>query len=522
MRLRSYVLSFAFACLPCWAQMMSGNISGRVEDASGAVVPNVKVTLVHTATQESRTVLTNERGEFLAPVLPIGTYGVSAEFQGFKRATLGGVVLEVDQTLTVTLKLEPGSPTESVEVVAAPPLVDAATSSLGQVIENKQVLDMPLNGRNVFALGLLSGNTTEVYGIGTNQAFAGGGGRFSGNAFLLDGVADDTTSNHGSIGRNSILYTPSVDALEEFKVETNSYSAEFGHSAGLVVSATIKAGTNNLHGTLFEFLRNEHLDANNFFSNAASTPKASFHQNQFGATLGGPIKLPKVYNGRDRTFFFIDYQGTRQRTSANASIYDLPSLALRNGDFSSLSQTIYDPHARQIGPNGAVISNPFPNNQIPASDIDPTSLAVESLIPQPNFGPAGANSRDYFRQPAQRLNGDQFDVRVDQKISQSNNLFGRFSFGNTVQPSPGIFNNVMGGGTTDVEFSRDAVLNDVEVIGPGTINEARFGFTRSNGSVIGEGQGGAAFARADRARPDPLCRAGISFDGLQSRRAGER
>jgi Carboxypeptidase regulatory-like domain/TonB dependent receptor len=494
MRFTRYFAGFLLLC-PAWAQTVTGNITGQVEDATGALVPNAKVELVHSATKESRTVFTNERGEFLAPVLPIGQYDVSAEFQGFKRATLSGIVLAVDKTVSLTLRLEPGNMTESVEVTASAALVDASTSSLGQVIENKKVLDMPLNGRNVFALGLLSGNTTEVYGIGSNQTFAGGGGRFSGNAILLDGVADDTTANHGSIGRNSVLYTPSVDALEEFKVNTNSFSAEFGHSAGAVVSATIKSGTNNLHGTLFEFLRNDKLDANNFFANAARQPKAPFKQNQFGFALGGPIKLPKLYDGHNRTFFFIDYQGTRQRTSSSSTIYDLPPISFRTGDFSSLGTTIYDPHARQIGPTGAVISTPFPNNRIPTIDLNPTSLAVETLIPTPNFGPPNSPSRNYLRQPQQRLNGDQFDVRADQKISQGNNLFGRFSFGNTVQPSPGIFDNVAGGGTTNVTFGRHAVLNDVEVFGPGTINEARFGFSRSNGSVIGQGQAGADFAR---------------------------
>jgi hypothetical protein len=469
-------------------------MSGHVADLSGAIIPNAKVTLVHSGTQQSRTLYTNERGEFLAAVLPIGEYEVSAEFEGFKRQTLSGIALRVDQTVSLELKLEPGNISENVEVVATAPLLDSETSSLGQVIENKRVLDMPLNGRNVFALGLLSGNTTEVYGMGTNQTFAAGGGRFSGNEIMLDGVANDTTANHGSIGRNSVLYTPSVDALEEFKVKTNSFSAEFGHSAGAVVSATIKAGTNTFHGTLFEFLRNDKLDAGNFFSNAAGRPKSPFRQNQFGFALGGPIEVPKLYRGRNRTFFFIDYQGTRQRTTASSQIYDLAPMPFRSGDFSSLQRRIYDPNSRRIGPAGAVIADPWPNNQIPASDISPTSKAIENLIPTPNFGPPNAPNRNYFRQPPQRLNGDQFDIRVDQKINQANSLFGRFSFGNVVQPQPGIFQNVLGGGTTQVTFARHAVLSDVQVFNPGIINEFRFGFTRSNGSVIGQGQQGAAFA----------------------------
>src|SRR3989454_3211579 len=195
------------------AQMATGNIGGQVEDSSGAIIANAKVTLVHSATSQTRVVTTNERGQFLAPLLPIGEYEVSAEFQGFKRSTLSGVRLTVDQTVALPIRLDPGSLSETVEVQSRAPLLNAENSSLGQVIENKKVLDMPLNGRNVFALGLLAGNTTEVFGMGTNQTFAAGGGRFSGNEIMLDGISNDTTANHGSIGRNSVLYTPSVDAM---------------------------------------------------------------------------------------------------------------------------------------------------------------------------------------------------------------------------------------------------------------------------------------------------------------------
>src|SRR5262249_12692161 len=207
-----------------------------------AVISNAKVTLIHSATRQVRTVTTNERGEFLAPLLPIGEYEASAEFRGFKRSTLSGVRLLVDQTVALTIRLDPGSVSETVEVQSQAPLLNAENSSLGQVIENNKVVDMPLNGRNVFALGLLAGNTTEVFGMGTNQTFAAGGGRFSGNEILLDGISNNTTSWNGSIGRNSVLYTPSVDAMEEFKVKTSNFSAEFGHSAVAVATAPIRSG----------------------------------------------------------------------------------------------------------------------------------------------------------------------------------------------------------------------------------------------------------------------------------------
>ena len=489
------VLLIASFCPALRAQMATGNIGGQVQDSTGAVIPNAKITLVHSATRQTRTVTTNERGDFLAPLLAIGEYDVSAEFTGFKRTTMSGVRLLVDQTIMLPMRLDPGSVSENVDVQSTAPLVNTENSSLGQVIENHTVVELPLNGRNVFALGLLAGNTTEVSGIGTNQSFSAGGGRFSGNEILLDGISNNTTSWNGSIGRNSVLYTPSVDAVEEFKVKTSNFAAEFGHSAGALVSATIKSGSNAVHGTFFEFLRNDKLDANNFFSNAAGLKKSPFRQNQFGFALGGPVYVPKLYDGHNRTFFFMDYQGTRRRTQAGSQIYDLAPAAFRSGDFSSLGRPIYDPRTRRIGPTGAVIAEPFADNRIPADRQNPTSLLIESQIPLPNFGAPGALARNYFTTPKQRLDGDQFDARLDQRIGQSNQLFARFSLSNVIFPNPGIFTGPLGGGSTQLQYGRHAVLNDTHIFNPTVINEFRFGFTRANGSTIGDGRAGAAFGQ---------------------------
>src|SRR5438309_1254029 len=292
-----------------WAQLSSGNIAGVVEDSSGAIVANARITILEVATSESRELQTNAAGEFNAPFLKPGGYTVTAVAPGFKSKTLSGITLQVDQTATLRVTLDVGSSTETVEVTGAAPLVESATSSLGQVIENKQILDLPLNGRNAFALGLLSGNTTPMFGMNSNLPFIAGGGRFSANEVTLDGVDNNTVSNAGAIGRNGIAVVPSVDAVQEFKVKTSTFSAEFGHAAGAVVNATIKSGGNQLHGTLFEFLRNDKLDANNFFTNAAGQARAPFRQNQFGAAVGGPVV-------RNKTFFFADYQGTRQNSAS--------------------------------------------------------------------------------------------------------------------------------------------------------------------------------------------------------------
>ena len=470
------------------AQISTGTIVGVVEDSSGAVVPNAAVAIQNTGTKESRDIRTNTAGEFNAPFLRVGQYAVTVTAAGFKTKTLAGITLEVDKTINLRIPLEVGATAESVEVTAAAPLVDSATSSLGQVIENKQIVDLPLNGRNPFALGLLSGNTTPMFGMGSNLPFIAGGGRFSANEVTLDGVDNNTISNAGAIGRNGIAVVPSVDAVQEFKVKTSTFSAEFGHAAGAVVNATIKSGTNQVHGTVFEFLRNDALDANNFFTNAAGQPRAPFHQNQFGAAVGGPVV-------RNRTFFFADYQGTRHSTSAATSITDVPPAALRAGDFSSVKTTIYDPATRTPGPSGVVIADPFAGNLIPQSRLNATSVAIAGLVPLPDFGGSGALARNFFYQAPQFSNTGQGDIRIDQNFSSSDNAYARFSISDNSQPAVGRFPGFIGGGASSIDNADQAVLSEIHIFSPSLVNEFRFGYVRHNGSIFGTGQQGFGFAQ---------------------------
>lgn len=496
--MRSWVrlmLAVALAVSGALAQVSTGTIVGSVEDSSGAVIPDAEVHIKLVATGELRSTRTNGQGEFNVPFLQPGGYSITASAGGFKTKTLSGITLRVDQTANLTIALEVGASSETVEVTSAAPLVDSATSSLGQVIENRQILNLPLNGRNPFALGLLSGNTTPMFGMGSNLPFIAGGGRFSANEVTLDGVDNNTVSNAGAIGRNGIAVVPSVDAVQEFKVKTSTFSAEFGHAAGAVVNATIKSGANEFHGVLFEFLRNNALDANNFFTNAAGQPRAPFHQNQFGFALGGPAWIPKLYNGHNRTFFFADYQGTRQNTSAGSAITDVPPAALRSGDFSTVKTAIYDPASRKVGPTGVVIADPFAGNNIPTSRLNPTSIAIAGLVPLPNFGAAGALARNFFYQPRQFSNTDQGDVRVDQVLSPKNNLYARFSVSANSKPAVGIFDGFIGGGTSSVDNAAQGVLSDIHILSPSLVNEFRFGYVRHNGSINGTGQDGVGFAQ---------------------------
>lgn len=470
------------------AQISSGTLNVLTDDASGAVVPNASVVIANTATALSRAGRTNQRGEFQATFLPAGTYSITVEATGFKRTTLAPFVLQVDQNASVRMTLTPGDVVESIQVTEATPLLEADTSSLGQVIENKKILDLPLNGRNPFALGLLAGNTTQVFGMGTNLPFIGGGGRFSANEVLLDGIDNNTTVTNGAIGRNGVALMPSVDAVQEFKVKTNAFSAEFGRAAGSLITATMRSGTNQFHGSAFEFLRNEKLDANNFFTNASGLPRARFRQNQFGGVLGGRII-------RDRAFFFVNYQGTRQRTAAASNVISVPPAAIRGGDLSLLRTPIFDPATRRMGPNGTVIATPFPNAQIPQSRINQSAAAVLGLIPTPNFGSPDALSRNFLRQVPRGFDADQYDVRIDHQLTSNNNLFGRWSWSNQTTPQPGVFDGFIGGSNTQYRNIRQFVITDIHLFNPTTVNELRAGVTRHNGSRIVDGiNDGAAFA----------------------------
>jgi Carboxypeptidase regulatory-like domain len=481
-----------------WGQISTGTITGYVHDASDAAVPGAAVTITQIATSEKRQVITNDQGQFTVSSLPIGQYSVTVAMNGFKSETIPDITLGVDSTVTLPIVIQAGDVTESVEVTATAPLVDASTSSLGQVITNRNVVSLPLNGRDVWSLGLLSNNAVPIKGVSSNLPFVAGGGRFQTNNIMLDGIDNNTIATSGGIGVNGINYTPSVDATAEFKVITNNYSAEFGRSGGTIVSAATKSGTNALHGDAWEFLRNDQLDANNFFSNAAGAQRQPFKQNQFGFTLGGPVVLPKIYNGHNKTFFFVDYEGLRRATSASSTIENIPPQAFRTGDFSSYGYTIYDPTARHVGPNGLVVSSPFPGNVIPTSQLNKGALATLALLPQPNYGAPGAQANNYLNIASQPFDSDQYDIRIDHQFSEKNTMYGRFSRALQSNVNPGNFNGFLGGGSNNINNSINSILNDVHIFTPNLVNSARFGYTRHNGSLEDLGQqDGVNFANAN-------------------------
>jgi hypothetical protein len=288
--------------------------------------------------------------------------------------------------------------------------------------------------------------------------------------------------------------------VQEFKVQTSNASADSGYAAGVAMNVVLKSGTNSLHGNLFEYIRNEAFDANNYFSNLAHLPKAKFRQNQFGATVGGPIVIPHLFNGKDKAFFFGDYQGMRQTTAAVSSLSDVPPMSFRNGDFSTYTEKIYDPALRHLGPDGTVISAPFSGNIIPTSRLNPTAVAIMAAVPPPNTGASGAQSNNFVLPIPHQQTANQWDVRVDHSLTKRNHLTERFSLINQTIPLPGRFglSNIIGGGSTSVLNSRQAELTDIFTFNPKVVNQFQAGYVRYDGSTVAT-DAAAAVAFANKA-----------------------
>lgn len=391
------------------AVAQSAQVNGRVTDASGAIIPGAKVTLNDAETNVPRETVSNDQGYFTLPLLRPGRYDLLVEKDGFRTVVQKGIVLEVDQRATIDVKLEVGAVKQEISVQGSAPMLDTTEPSVGQVIDNKRIVELPLNGRDYVALALLSNGTSNPIAGSRAGGFSSGGQRLSANVYLLDGV-DNTSRELADSGRSAELVKPSIDAVQEFKVQTNAYSAEYGSGTGAVVNVTIKSGTNAVHGALFEFIRNEKLDARNFFANpTAAAPE--FRRNQYGFAVGGPVI-------KNRTFLFGDWERTNIRQQ-NSTVSTIPTLAQRTGDFSALL-TAAVPKVLKDPSTGTV----FAGNIIPASRIDPVAKNLINLYPLPqngaptnNFLYNGANNEDVTR----------FDVRLDHNFREKDNVFARIS-----------------------------------------------------------------------------------------------
>ncbi|MGH9665516.1 MAG: carboxypeptidase regulatory-like domain-containing protein, partial [Bryobacteraceae bacterium] len=442
--MRWWTLSLSIALLaaiPAYSQRITASLGGTVHDPSGSAVPGAQVRIANAGTAAVISLKTDQNGHFLAPSLPPGAYSVSIMASGFKRLDRTGVVLQVDQTAEMNFSLELGSTTESVEVSGAPPVLDTATAELGQVVDNKSIVNLPLNQRNPFSLILLAPGVTGSVGTSfTGLQFNVNGGRSGTTDVLLDGVPSAPPTD----SFNSLTVFPSVDAVQEFKVQTGSYSSEFGMSGGGIINVIYKSGTNDYHGSVYEFLRNSVMDANNFFSNRQGAPLASFKRNQFGFSLGGPILIPKVYNGKNKTFFFASYESLRQR-AASTLLTTVPTEAERKGDFSRDTTsggapiTIYDPLSTTLV-GSTYTRQPFAGNTIPANRIDPVAANVRNYFPLPNTtGTNGSQSNNYYASGAAPYDIDQFDIKGDQIVSDRQRMSIRFSERNPTTAPAALF-----------------------------------------------------------------------------------
>jgi hypothetical protein len=465
-----------FALMPvAFGQVITGDIIGSVSDPSGAAVPGASVTVTNTGTQFTRKTETNATGDYTFNLLPTGTYSLSIEAKGFKAHKLGEVPLSSGQRARVDAKLEVGNLTEIVEVSGTAPLLQTDSSTVGSLVTEKSVTDLPLNGRNFINLVTLQSGVNEgtpgniTTGARPDErrqtsSYSANGQRENLNNQMLDGM-DNNERYYGLMG-----IRPSIDGISEVRVETNAFTAEASRSAGAIVNVITKSGTNNFHGTLFEFIRNDKLDANEFFNNVAQKPKPKYRQNQFGGSIGGPIF-------KNKTFFFFDIEQYQIRQGTPSGLMTVPTKYELDhpGDFSD-----YPIAPGVFGP------------VLPPQALDPVGLKLFQLYPEPNIPGAGFVN-NYASSPVRRQTSTTIDVRIDHNFSSNDSLFGRYSSNPVSSTFPPYFPdkdglNGVGAGFiangafpgTNETLAQGLQLNYRHVFSPNLLMELRTGFTRIN------------------------------------------
>jgi Carboxypeptidase regulatory-like domain/TonB dependent receptor len=488
-----YLLLVLLAAISAAGQVTTAELVGSVTDPSGSAIARAKVTAVNTGTGLSHEAVTDNGGNYLITLLPPGAYNLSVEAAGFRQMVQNNVTMEVSQRARVDFKMQIGQISETVEVAATAPLLESQSSTLGNVVTERLVTDLPLNGRNFVTLATV---TPGVNGTGFSTAgtimsgtrpddrrpgseLFSNGGREGDNNFLYDGIDNNERLTI------SIVLRPAVEAVHEFKVQTNLYAADVGRNSGAVVDVITKSGTNQPHGSSFEFLRNSGMDARSFF-NKAGTPFPAFRYNQFGFTFGGPVLLPHVYNGKNHTFFFVDYEGFR-RSSLSTIVASVPTAAVRTGNFAGLN-AVFDPLST-VPTGGSYTRTRFANDQIPLNRFDPVALKLINAYPTPQTAAAFNN---YISNLRQTQSWNQGDVRVDHQFTPSNSFFARWAFQRTSTVVPNTFPAVPVAGISQpvslgnedsfagTSFSPDqhAVADYVHIFSPRVVNDLRVGFTR--------------------------------------------
>jgi hypothetical protein len=479
------------------AQTVAGQISGLVTDPSGAAISGAKVVITDVERNVTFRSESNESGFYLVTPLPPGRYKLRAEKSGFRAHVIESIPIATQQKAGINIELQVGAVTESVTVSGGAQQVETTTATLSGVVENKRIIDLPLNGRNVFSLAWATagvfpqrpaaGSANE--GFHSIGIFTVNGGRDSSNAILMDGVPVTMNSNTANMNANSAV--PSVEGVEEFRIQTNSYSAEYGRSGGGVLTIATKSGTNTLHGSLFEFVRNSRMDANNWFANASGARLAKFQRNEFGASSGGPLVIPKVYDGRNKTFWFAVYEGRRQR-SASTRFFTLPTDAQLAGDFSNTRtaagqlRNIYDPFSTTPDPArpGQFLRTVFPGNRIPANRIDPVAANVLKFYgPRPNLpGQANTGQNNFFFQGKAPTDVNRATNKVDHNFNSNQRIFFRYTIFQNENSQPELWAGPGcpdGGCYSNYERQQNAALDYSWTLNPTTLLSLRYGFARS-------------------------------------------
>ncbi|MCS7024942.1 MAG: carboxypeptidase-like regulatory domain-containing protein [Bryobacteraceae bacterium] len=463
-------------------------LTGRVLDPSGAVVPGASITARSLATGISVTAETTSEGYYTIPALPPGRYELAVSKAGFTPVRQSGIELAVQQVARVDFTLRVGAVNETVEVHGQAPLLESESATLGQVIGNRQVTELPLLGRNTYALAMLVPGVRPSAGVNnlvidqiSTVAYSINGQRASANEFLLDGAPNSAAA------QNQPVVNANPDMVQEFKVETNNFSAEFGRAAGGVFNVVTRSGTNELHFSLYEFLRNDKLNANDFFANRSGVPRAPFRFNQFGGSVGGPVVIPRLYNGKNRTFFFANTEIVRfiQGITFTAVLPDPRHLT---GDFSQarLSDgrvvTIFDPATTTASPAGGFVRSAFPGNVIPASRIDPVARNVARFLPSPTIPGQPLGVINYTRTDGNRVPKDSYSFRGDHHLSSAHRMFVRYSYDDTPflrAPAYGReFRNVAPTAGPQVFTRWNAILEDTYAFSPSLLGVFRYSATR--------------------------------------------
>jgi hypothetical protein len=467
-------------------QAFSGTVVGTVIDQTGAAVADATVIVTNEGTGLTRTSITNAQGQFRADSFPTGNLSISVEHPGFVKLVRSGLRLTAADTITVNLELAVGNVTQTVDVNAEASIVQLQNAAISSVVSNQQILETPLNGRSFTQmLQVASGASPSTpgmtegissYGMRASTAVSINGATSQNNSYLLDGIIDVAP------WIDNLVVVPPLDAVQETRLMGSNYSAEYGSAAGAVTVVQTKSGTNQIHGTAYEFLRNNNLNANTFFNNRAGIPVPPYHRNQFGANTGGPVR-------KDKSFFFVDYEGTRV-VQPTTLTYTIPTLAQRqmiaSGDFNALGTTIYDPTTDAGG-----LRTPFPNNQIPTARLDLAAQKLFRLLPLPN---TPGNSNNFTFAPPSSKRVDQYDLRFDQNLSSSDRLFVKYEYenttgtGNGTLPAPanpeipvGPYIALGSGFAGNSQMNNWALTtNYVKVISPTIVNEFRAGAVRTH------------------------------------------